>query len=66
MFTYNRKGPVIRIPKDVRETIGNDLEIVPDENCILVYSSTEEKAKVIESANKIVQLLRTEHDSGSH
>lgn len=64
MFVYKRKGPVIRIPKDVREVIGNDLELAPDENCILVYSSAEEKAKVIESANRIVEVLRTELESG--
>lgn len=60
---FKKKGPVIRLPKEFRDAVGDNLELAPNQVSLVVYSENEDKRKVIASIKVIIKDLQTELDS---
>lgn len=60
MVRYKRSGPVIRMPQEFRDAVGDTLELAPNKLSMLIYSAEEDKRKVIASMKVILLDLETE------
>lgn len=51
---------VIRVPQELREVFGDELEIAPGLRAAAMYGSGEDKKRVIKSLQMIIQDIREE------
>lgn len=51
---------VIRIPQELKEIFGDELEIAPGLRAAAIYGSGEDKKRVIKSLQLVIQDLREE------
>lgn len=62
MVRYKRsiKSGVVRIPKEVKDAFGDEIEMLPNLLSMVMYPAGEDKAKVIRSLQIIITDLRQE------
>ena len=56
-YKRNIKGGVVRIPKEVKESLGDDIEMLPNKISMVMYPAGEDKRKIIQSLNVIISDL---------
>ena len=64
MVIYKKsiRSGVVRIPQEVREAFGDEIEMVPNMRSMVVYPANEDKRKVIRSLQIIIRDLRQRQD----
>jgi len=53
-YKRNIGGGVVRIPKEVREALGDEIEMLPNNISMVMYPAAEDKRKIINSLNVII------------
>jgi len=59
-YRRNIRSGVVRIPQEVREAFGDEIEMAPNLRSMAVYPANEEKRKVIRSLQLIIKDLKQE------
>ena len=59
-YKRNIKSGIVRIPKEVRDAFGDEIEMLPNLRSMAIYPAGEDKAKVIRSLQIIITDLKQE------
>ena len=63
-YKKNIKSGVIRLPKPVVESFGDEVEIAPNQVALVIYPSNEDRKNVIKSLELIIEGLKFEIEMG--
>ena len=66
IYKRNIRSGVVRIPQEVKEAFGDEIEMLPNFNSMVLYPAKEDKQKVIRSLQGIIRDLKrgVEEDAG--
>jgi len=65
-YKRNIGGGTVRIPKEVRESLGDNIEMLPNKISMVMYPAGEDKRKVIRSLKVIISDLMQDVEEESH
>lgn len=57
-YKRNIKSGVVRIPKEVRDAFGDEIEMLPNFKSMVMYPANEDKRKVVRSLQVVIRDLK--------
>lgn len=60
VYKRNIKSGVVRIPLEVKEAFGDEIEMLPNLKSMVIYPANLEKRKVVRSLQVIIRDLKQE------